>query len=229
MAAVGGWVSLFIVLAARSVDLSWHRCPAAAVIAQAARPANCQSAIVKSEAPKRPAPPSQLLSVPSVPPPPPKPIRTFKFKGELAFVLQEERLKIGVEVGVFRGGFSGWMLSHWKACERYYMVDLWAPQQHYRQMDAAGLGENLQRMEAARANVARFGAKAVLLRKSSVQAAATFEDGSLDFVYLDARHTYDAVMEDMEAWWPKLRRGGILAGEDYMDADEVWVRLGHHV
>ena len=27
---------------------------------------------------------------------------------------------------------------------------------------------------------------------------------------------------DLAAWWPKVRAGGILAGEDYMDADEVW-------
>ena len=30
----------------------------------------------------------------------PRPIRTFKFKGELAFVLQEEKMRVGVEVGV---------------------------------------------------------------------------------------------------------------------------------
>ena len=152
----------------------------------------------------------------------PAPIRTLKKKGEIPHVLQEEQLRVGVEVGVFRGGFSNWMLSNWPACTRYYMVDLWSAQNNYRQMDNATTTKNLERMEEARRNVARFGSKAVLVRKSSVEAAAQFDDASIDFVYLDARHTYDAVMEDLEAWWPKVRPGGIVAGEDYMDADEVW-------
>ena len=120
------------------------------------------------------------------------------------------------------GGFSNWVLSNWPACTKYYMVDLWSAQDNYRQMDNATTSKNLERMEEARRNVARFGTKAVLVRKSSVEAAAQFEDASIDFVYLDARHTYDAVMEDLEAWWPKVRPGGIVAGEDYMDAEEVW-------
>ncbi len=152
----------------------------------------------------------------------PAPIRTLKKKGEIPLVLQEEDMRVGVEIGVFRGGFSNWVLSNWPACTKYYMVDLWSAQDNYRQMDNATTSKNLERMEEARRNVARFGTKAVLVRKSSVEAAAQFEDASIDFVYLDARHTYDAVMEDLEAWWPKVRPGGIVAGEDYMDAEEVW-------
>ena len=77
-------------------------------------------------------------------------------------------------------------------------------------------------MDIARQQVAPHAAKARLLRNSSTAAAQTFLDGSVDFVYLDARHTYDAVREDLQAWWPKIREGGILAGEDYMESDEVW-------
>ena len=168
----------------------------------------------------------------ATPPPPPAaaslgqeviaPIRTFKFKGELPFLLEEERHRVGVEVGVFKGSFSRWMLDHWPTCTQYYMVDLWASQAHYRQMDSASDAENQLRFELAQRNVAPFQHKTVLIRKASVAAAADFADGSVDFVYLDARHTFDAVTEDLEAWWPKLRLGGLLAGEDYMDVDEVW-------
>ena len=41
-------------------------------------------------------------------------------------------------------------------------------------------------------------------------------------MFIDARHSYDAVLEDLNAWWPKIRPGGILAGHDYVDADELW-------
>ncbi len=53
-------------------------------------------------------------------------------------------------------------------------------------------------------------------RGFSVEMAATFTDSSLDFVYIDARHDYAGVMEDLVAWYPKLKDGGILAGHDYI-------------
>jgi len=55
---------------------------------------------------------------------------------------------------------------------------------------------------------------------ASVDAAALYDDASLDFVWIDASHTAPDVLADLNAWWPKVRRGGILAGHD---ADMVGV------
>jgi hypothetical protein len=49
----------------------------------------------------------------------------------------------------------------------------------------------------------------------SVEAAKQFEDGYFDFVYIDADHTYDGITADLEAWYPKVRKGGMIAGHDY--------------
>ena len=48
----------------------------------------------------------------------------------------------------------------------------------------------------------------------SVEAAKLFEDGSIDFVYIDADHTYQSVVEDITAWKGKVRAGGYIAGHD---------------
>jgi predicted O-methyltransferase YrrM len=48
----------------------------------------------------------------------------------------------------------------------------------------------------------------------SVEAAKRYRDGSLDFVFIDAAHATDSALADLEAWWPKLRPGGMLAGHD---------------
>ena len=56
-----------------------------------------------------------------------------------------------------------------------------------------------------------------LIRKHSVLAADDVGDGSLDFVFIDADHTYEAVAADIQAWWPKVRPGGTLAGHDYVN------------
>jgi hypothetical protein len=49
----------------------------------------------------------------------------------------------------------------------------------------------------------------------SAEAATMFENGSLDFVYLDADHCFESVWQDLSVWYPKVRIGGILAGHDF--------------
>lgn len=56
-----------------------------------------------------------------------------------------------------------------------------------------------------------------LVRKTSVDAAVEI-NGPLDFVFIDGDHTEPAVRQDIDLWWPKVRRGGVLAGHDYTDA-----------
>jgi hypothetical protein len=42
-----------------------------------------------------------------------------------------------------------------------------------------------------------------------------FADNSVDFIFIDARHEYEFVLEDIECWYPKLKSGGIMSGHDY--------------
>jgi len=57
------------------------------------------------------------------------------------------------------------------------------------------------------------------MQLSSVQAAATFADGSQDVVFIDGDHTYDFVKADILAWMPKVKSGGWLCGHDYRPED----------
>jgi hypothetical protein len=49
----------------------------------------------------------------------------------------------------------------------------------------------------------------------SIDAAKTLPDDSLDFVYVDAMHDYDNVFADLGAYFPKVKRGGVLGGHDF--------------
>jgi len=53
------------------------------------------------------------------------------------------------------------------------------------------------------------------IRKSSIEASKQYDDNSLDFVFLDASHEYNDIIDDINAWLPKLKIGGTLAGHDY--------------
>jgi hypothetical protein len=49
----------------------------------------------------------------------------------------------------------------------------------------------------------------------SISASQTYPDNSLDFVYLDASHDYESVSLDIKKWYPKIKIGGIMGGDDY--------------
>jgi hypothetical protein len=60
-----------------------------------------------------------------------------------------------------------------------------------------------------------FGDRFELIRDFSLNAARRFKDGEIDIAFLDANHNYAEVLKDLEAWWPKIKEGGIMAGDDY--------------
>ena len=60
-----------------------------------------------------------------------------------------------------------------------------------------------------------FADTVALLITDSVSAARMFDDESLAWVHIDARHDYASVCADIAAWAPKVRSGGWLSGDDY--------------
>lgn len=62
-------------------------------------------------------------------------------------------------------------------------------------------------------------------RMSSVEAAATYADNSLDFVWLDADHSFSAISADIRAWLPKIRVGGWLGGHDHSFKEALGVPI----
>jgi FkbM family methyltransferase len=53
----------------------------------------------------------------------------------------------------------------------------------------------------------------------STEVVNKYKDNSLDFVFLDASHDYENVKKDIEAWYPKVKENGIIAGHDYNSYD----------
>ena len=54
-----------------------------------------------------------------------------------------------------------------------------------------------------------------LYRMMSDEAAQNFPDEYFDLIYIDGDHSYEGVRKDLEAWWPKVKRGRFFLGDDY--------------
>jgi len=122
----------------------------------------------------------------------------------------------GVEIGVFKGDFSKDILNNWEGT--LYLVDIWKPVQgdYYDYTNNINHPNTIQETIN---NVEVFGDRAVMIRASSKIASDMFQDESLDFIYIDANHSYDFIVEDINLWFPKLKKGGIFSGHDYILMD----------
>ncbi len=54
-----------------------------------------------------------------------------------------------------------------------------------------------------------------MIKDASRNAANQFANSSIDFIMLDAGHSYEALIDDLKAWYNKIKPGGIISGDDY--------------
>lgn len=129
-------------------------------------------------------------------------------RDDLAILFRKLGFKTGVEIGVMRGDFSI-VLCGANPELHLYGIDPYLDSVEYP-------GEQFPHeahYEGAKARLASY--NVTLIRQKSPEAAEGFEDESLDFVYIDGNHRFEAVVQDILAWEPKVRSGGIVAGHDY--------------
>ena len=117
--------------------------------------------------------------------------------------------KVGAEVGVQKGKFAR-VICMKNPGVKLYAIDPWRPYADIpcdqEEMDAFET-QTRERLEPY---------KTVIMKMTSLEAADMIEDGSLDFVYLDGQHDFINVTQDLHAWSPKVRSGGIIAGHDFL-------------
>lgn len=126
----------------------------------------------------------------------------------------------GAEIGVKQGRYSDELLRNWRGDE-LVSIDPWLSADPEEYVDRSNVPQDRfdEFYEETRERLAGYGSRSTIWRMTSVEAAAKVQDHSLDFVYIDARHDYESVKEDVGAWCSKVRPGGIMAGHDYVDGD----------
>ena len=140
-------------------------------------------------------------------------------RGEIpAYLTALDLMGEGVEIGVRDGDFSQWVLSHWNGI-KLHLVDPWVHQDVNLYNDKSNVGQSEQdqlHLNVVNMMTRRFPGRFQIHRDYSVNAAKSFQDNSLDYIYIDGRHDYKGVKEDLQAWYPKLKNGGLFAGHDFV-------------
>jgi hypothetical protein len=128
-------------------------------------------------------------------------------------------LGCGVEIGVQTGAFSEFLLTNWKGLH-LISIDPWREATDvYRDVANVSQKKQEQLYEEAVRRLGRHGARSTIWRLTSAEAGSLVPSHSLDFAYLDARHDYESVKNDLFLWFEKIRPGGIFAGHDYFDGE----------
>ncbi len=127
---------------------------------------------------------------------------------------------LAVEIGVWQGAFSHTILKLIEPSQ-LFLIDPW---QHIGKGShtAAFVGRTEdEKMEAIFQKVAKSFEKEIeegkvgIIRDFSIPALHLFDDESISFAYVDGDHSYEGVSGDLAALYPKMKKGGIMAFDDY--------------
>ena len=131
-------------------------------------------------------------------------------RDDLPKLFNELGFKNGVEIGVYKGEFSEVLAKGFNG--NLYSIDPWRLYKDYG--NSRGQKRLDEQYRQTQERLSKY-PNSKIIRKTSMEALEDFEDGSLDFVYIDGNHQFAYVAEDVYHWAIKLRKGGILCGHDY--------------
>lgn len=126
-----------------------------------------------------------------------------------ASILFENKSVVGAEIGVLEGKNAKSILQTLNV-KKLYLIDPYIP---YASSDLSSMLPKALR--SAKKKLSRFNDRIEWVRKKSEDALQQFPDSFFDFVYIDGDHDYEFVKKDLEGYWKKLRKGGILGGHDF--------------
>ena len=131
-------------------------------------------------------------------------------------LVKSEGWQFGVELGVYEGDTFKHLLT---SCPGLRLVGVDLFDSDFFQSTREGRPERTFNLEQSYEDLIHWRANhqydAKLIRMPTIDAARFFEDGSCDFVFIDADHRYEAVNADIHAWFSKVRKGGMIIGHDY--------------
>ncbi len=140
----------------------------------------------------------------------------------LAVAAHGENLR-GVELGLYQANSFCTMLQVCTNVDELIGVDKWEP--YVDQIGGGKMVRDQKQIEFIRNTAINFiywsgcADRATILEMDTIEAAAKYEDESMDFVFFDAHLTQQQLEDELTAWYPKIKQGGLVIGHDYHTRD----------
>lgn len=135
----------------------------------------------------------------------------------IADIINERGFTKIAEIGIWKGRFLRGVLWSCPQITEYWAIDKWGKLDNPEYLERNMLTLDDEGWDEIYLRVCPFMQKykqLKLVRADSVETAKIFPDGYFDLVFIDADHTYEYVLRDIQAWLPKVRKGGMLSGHD---------------
>ena len=118
---------------------------------------------------------------------------------------------------MWKGDFAEQILRVCGTIKRYYMIDPWAslPDWNKPFNVACEVFDEIHREAIQKTSFASE--KIVVLRGRTKEVIGAIPDNSLDFAYIDGDHTLRGITLDLMKVLPKVKEGGIIAGDDFVN------------
>jgi predicted O-methyltransferase YrrM len=143
------------------------------------------------------------------------PLDWTSVRGLIPYINQLPDNVVGVEIGTCRGESSTLILEQCVNVKKLYAVD---PFMEYDDWAGKLNQDTMSKFEKiAHENLNKFDDRSEIIksRSDNISVLNRFEENSLDFIFVDGDHSFDATLKDIVNWYPKLRSGGIFSGHDY--------------
>lgn len=128
--------------------------------------------------------------------------------------------QVGAELGVHKGHLTPGLIE-WLKPEKLYVVDPWyllGPTWDWAAGDKSTVNALARTIRRLRPAIETGQAQVII--EDDLVFLGNLADGELDWVYLDSSHMYDHTVAELELLIKKVKRGGIIAGDDWQpDAD----------
>lgn len=125
-------------------------------------------------------------------------------------------LQIMVEIGSYQGESSILFAENLKKLEKLYCVDPWV--NGYSRGDVCSDGYKMEIVERNFDLRTLSYSQIIKNKTTSLEFSKLIEDHSLDFVYIDGDHSFESCSQDINLWLPKIKKGGVIAGHDYLQS-----------
>lgn len=144
-------------------------------------------------------------------------LETLKNRKDIgSFLNKNYLLGEAAEIGVAYGENAKQILDHWRGV-KLHLIDPWMTQPWDEYTDSTNKIDFDGAFKYCMNLLESHKSRIKPIRVMSDDAVKMYRDGFFDFVYLDGNHSEPQITRDLVNWFPKVRKGGIFGGHDYMD------------